>query len=55
MHKRVESRCGAVAVGLAIGNLGSRPVLHQSSSSMHTIVTTPAESLGALIARFPKR
>src|SRR2546427_625986 len=30
------------------------PVLHQSSSSMHAIVTTPAEPLGALIARFPR-
>jgi len=30
------------------------PVLQRSSSCMHAIANTPAESLGALFARFPK-
>ena len=30
------------------------PVLHQSSSYVHAIVTTPAELLGARIARLPR-
>jgi hypothetical protein len=30
------------------------PVLQRSSSCMHALANTPAESLGALFARFPK-
>jgi hypothetical protein len=34
--------------------LATCPVLHQSSSYVHAIVTTPAELLDAHIARFPR-
>jgi hypothetical protein len=43
-----------VRLAIVPGHVIGLPVLHQSSSCTHAVVNTPAETLGACFAHFPR-